>query len=97
VFMGRLLSFGVAVGWGRPCLPAPARCVPPKARDPGRPQAVAQQSKTVDAERLARSAGHPPPLVARLAITTAVTVPIMTWLVMPRVTRLLRRWLYPHS
>jgi antibiotic biosynthesis monooxygenase (ABM) superfamily enzyme len=37
------------------------------------------------------------PLVARLAITTAVTVPIMTWLVMPRVTRLLRRWLYPHS
>jgi hypothetical protein len=35
------------------------------------------------------------PLVARLAITTAVTVPIMTWLVMPRVTRLLRRWLYP--
>ena len=37
------------------------------------------------------------PLVPRLAITTAVTVPIMTWLVMPRVTRLLRRWLYPHS
>ena len=37
------------------------------------------------------------PLVARLAITTAVTVPIMTWLVMPRVTRLLRRWLYPHN
>jgi antibiotic biosynthesis monooxygenase (ABM) superfamily enzyme len=34
--------------------------------------------------------------VPRLAITTAVTVPIMTWLVMPRVTRLLRRWLYPH-
>ena len=35
--------------------------------------------------------------VPRLAITTAVTVPVMTWLVMPRVTRLLRRWLYPHS
>ena len=35
--------------------------------------------------------------VPRLAITTAVTVPIMTWVVMPRVTRLLRRWLYPHS
>jgi hypothetical protein len=35
------------------------------------------------------------PLVLRLAITTAVTVPIMTWLVMPRVTRLLRGWLYP--
>jgi uncharacterized protein len=36
-------------------------------------------------------------LVPSLAITTAVTVPIMTWLVMPRVTRLLRRWLYPHG
>jgi uncharacterized protein len=35
--------------------------------------------------------------VPRLAITTAVTVPIMTWLAMPRVTRLLRGWLYPHS
>jgi len=34
-------------------------------------------------------------LVPSLAITTAVTVPIMTWLVMPRVTRLLRGWLYP--
>jgi antibiotic biosynthesis monooxygenase (ABM) superfamily enzyme len=33
--------------------------------------------------------------VPRLAITTAVTVPIMTWLAMPRVTRLLRGWLYP--
>jgi uncharacterized protein len=37
------------------------------------------------------------PRVPRLAITTAVTVPIMTWLVMPRVTRLLRRWLYPRN
>ena len=36
-------------------------------------------------------------LVPRLAITTAVTVPIMTWLVMPRVTRLLRGWLYPRG
>jgi antibiotic biosynthesis monooxygenase (ABM) superfamily enzyme len=35
------------------------------------------------------------PLAARLAITTALTVPIMTWVVMPRVTRLLRGWLYP--
>jgi hypothetical protein len=35
------------------------------------------------------------PLVARLAVTTAVTVPLMTWVVMPRMTRLLRRWLYP--
>jgi uncharacterized protein len=30
-------------------------------------------------------------LVLRLAVTTAVTVPIMTWLVMPRITRLLPR------
>ena len=36
-------------------------------------------------------------LVPRLAVTTAVTVPIMTWLVMPRVTRLLRGWLYPQG
>ena len=35
------------------------------------------------------------PLVARLAVTTGVTVPLMTWVVMPRVTRLLGRWLYP--
>jgi hypothetical protein len=35
------------------------------------------------------------PLVARLAVTTAVTVSLMTWVVMPRVTRLLHRWLYP--
>jgi uncharacterized protein len=36
-------------------------------------------------------------LVPRLAVTTAVTVPIMTWLVMPRITRLLRSWLYPSA
>ena len=35
------------------------------------------------------------PLVARLAVTTGVTVPLMIWVVMPRVTRLLHRWLYP--
>jgi uncharacterized protein len=35
------------------------------------------------------------PLVVRLGITTALAVPLMTWVVMPRVTRLLRRWLYP--
>jgi uncharacterized protein len=35
------------------------------------------------------------PVVARLALTTAITVPLMTWVVMPRVTRLLRGWLYP--
>jgi antibiotic biosynthesis monooxygenase (ABM) superfamily enzyme len=34
-------------------------------------------------------------LVPRLAITTAVTVPLMTWIVMPRITRVLRGWLYP--
>jgi antibiotic biosynthesis monooxygenase (ABM) superfamily enzyme len=30
----------------------------------------------------------------RLGITTALTVPLMTWVVMPRVTRLLRGWLF---
>jgi uncharacterized protein len=35
------------------------------------------------------------PLVLRTAITTAIAVPLMTWAVMPRVTRLLREWLYP--
>ena len=34
------------------------------------------------------------PLVVRLGITTAIAVPLMTWVLMPRVTRLLRRWLY---
>jgi antibiotic biosynthesis monooxygenase (ABM) superfamily enzyme len=34
-------------------------------------------------------------LVPRLAVTTAVTVPLMTWVVMPRLTRALRGWLYP--
>jgi hypothetical protein len=29
------------------------------------------------------------PLALRLAITTALTVPLMTWVAMPRVTRLL--------
>jgi uncharacterized protein len=36
------------------------------------------------------------PLVPRLAITTAIAVPVMTWILMPRVTRLLRGWLYPN-
>ena len=35
------------------------------------------------------------PQVPRLAVTTLATVSLMTWVVMPRVTRLLRRWLYP--
>jgi uncharacterized protein len=37
----------------------------------------------------------PLPLVPRLAVTTLATVCLMTWVVMPRVTRLLHRWLYP--
>ena len=36
------------------------------------------------------------PLALRLGATTAIAVPLMTWVVMPRVTRLLRGWLYPH-
>lgn len=35
------------------------------------------------------------PLVPRLGVTTAIAVPLMTWVVMPRVTRLLQGWLYP--
>jgi uncharacterized protein len=35
------------------------------------------------------------PLLPRLAVTTLVTVSLMTWVVMPRVTRLLSGWLYP--
>jgi uncharacterized protein len=35
------------------------------------------------------------PLVPRMAITTGIAVPVMTWILMPRVTRLLRTWLYP--
>jgi uncharacterized protein len=40
---------------------------------------------------------HGMALVPRLAITTAVAVPLMTWIVMPRVTRAFRGWLYPGS
>jgi uncharacterized protein len=35
------------------------------------------------------------PVAVRLGITTAIAVPVMTWVLMPRVTRLLRSWLYP--
>lgn len=35
------------------------------------------------------------PLVLRTAVLTAVTIPLMTWVVMPWMTRLFRRWLYP--
>jgi antibiotic biosynthesis monooxygenase (ABM) superfamily enzyme len=37
----------------------------------------------------------PMPVVPRLGITTALTVPLMTWVVMPRLTWALRAWLYP--
>jgi uncharacterized protein len=36
-------------------------------------------------------------VVPRLGVTTALTVPLMTWIVMPRVTRLLSWWLYPDA
>jgi antibiotic biosynthesis monooxygenase (ABM) superfamily enzyme len=36
-------------------------------------------------------------LAARLAVTTLVAVSLMTWVIMPRVTRLLRGWLYPRG
>jgi antibiotic biosynthesis monooxygenase (ABM) superfamily enzyme len=39
----------------------------------------------------------PIPVVPRLGITTALTVPLMTWMVMPRMTWALRAWLYPKS
>jgi uncharacterized protein len=35
------------------------------------------------------------PITLRLATTTLVTVPLMTWVVMPRLSWLLRGWLYP--
>jgi uncharacterized protein len=35
------------------------------------------------------------PMVLRLGITTALAVPLMTRVLMPRVTRLLRAWLCP--
>lgn len=33
--------------------------------------------------------------IAQLSIRTAITVPLMTWLVMPAMTRMLNNWLYP--
>lgn len=35
------------------------------------------------------------PASLRALITVAVLVPALTWIVMPRLTHLLRRWLYP--
>jgi uncharacterized protein len=35
------------------------------------------------------------PLLFRPIAFAGVLVPLMTWIVMPRLTRLLRRWLYP--
>jgi antibiotic biosynthesis monooxygenase (ABM) superfamily enzyme len=46
-------------------------------------------------DRVARESMPQSLEVVEPAITTAVTVPLMTWIVMPRVTRALRRWLYP--
>jgi antibiotic biosynthesis monooxygenase (ABM) superfamily enzyme len=34
-------------------------------------------------------------VIPRLALTTAITVPLMTWVFMPRVTRIFAAWLYP--
>jgi antibiotic biosynthesis monooxygenase (ABM) superfamily enzyme len=34
-------------------------------------------------------------LLFRPIAFAGVLVPLMTWIVMPRLTRLLRRWLYP--
>jgi uncharacterized protein len=35
------------------------------------------------------------PLPLRTLLLTVILVPALTWVVMPRLTRLLRRWLYP--
>lgn len=35
------------------------------------------------------------PLAARVLVFAGIMVPTMTWVVMPRLTSLLRRWLYP--
>jgi uncharacterized protein len=35
------------------------------------------------------------PIVVRVFLSTAIVVPLMTYVVMPRMTRLFRRWLYP--
>ncbi len=37
------------------------------------------------------------PVIARTVAVTAVVVPLMTYVVMPRMTRLFRRWLYPEG
>jgi antibiotic biosynthesis monooxygenase (ABM) superfamily enzyme len=39
----------------------------------------------------------PMPLVLSVAVTTAIPVALLTWVVMPRATNLLARWLYPRS
>jgi antibiotic biosynthesis monooxygenase (ABM) superfamily enzyme len=35
------------------------------------------------------------PLPLRTLLLTVILVPALTWVVMPRLTRMLRRWLYP--
>ena len=37
----------------------------------------------------------PLPLPLRALVTSALLVPLMTWVVMPRITRLFYGWLYP--
>ncbi len=35
------------------------------------------------------------PLLLKVAVSTAIPVAMLTWLIMPRLTKLLYRWLYP--
>lgn len=37
----------------------------------------------------------PLPLALRLFVVMGAEIPLITWVIMPRVTRLLQRWLYP--
>jgi uncharacterized protein len=37
------------------------------------------------------------PLLVKVSLSTAIPVMMLTWVIMPRVTRLLYRWLYPAS
>ncbi|TYC54428.1 hypothetical protein ETQ85_18880 [Zoogloea oleivorans] len=39
----------------------------------------------------------PWPLLPRIMVLTVLVVAVMTWLVAPRLTRLLKPWLYPSS
>jgi hypothetical protein len=37
------------------------------------------------------------PASVRALITVAILIPSLTWIVMPRLTKLLRGWLYPEG